>query len=352
MHKLLLLAAVITLAGLACGPTRVENPSQLPQQEHDALTISTNAAVTQTDISGMLNIVGAGFAPNFGGQVNASFGLSSNGSGLHFDSALQFAPPTGCTVTADLLLGKFNFNNDCTLPSGRHFHGSISYVFGPNSCSSFGLRTAVDFALEPGPGQVGEVQVKGDLSLSFQQERLWVSAGLDFGMVGAQHSIGSVSNLCHVLDLKEKVFACNGGFNRSIDGQVTRLVAINDVQQSMCELLPYTGEFMVGRNGHIVDVKFSRPESTKSRVDVNGANGAFQLDLQMPVIGLHALCSAPQQPLAFDYATCGGCRALPMPPGPGGLPPAMGGTGSSGGVVPTDSSPTASSTSGEFPEIN
>lgn len=255
----------------------------------------------------------------FVGDGFAGFGAGGGGGGgwqdwLDGGQLPLFEGPAGCTAEVSLMGGEISLASDCTMASGRHVEGSLHVGFG-SECGPFGLTVQFDLTTESAPGAGDEVRVVGSIDLTFAEARLYLALGLlEEVHLDAVHAteIGA----CVVVDLPTRVLAIDGSARHTVDGQQRHGLRIEDLQASLCEHPPYTGDVRMSGPVHNVEVGFERPAPDEARITVVADGARTEVDL--PVLRVPGpLCAdLPPVPLAIDYASCGGC-GHPDPGGPG-----------------------------------
>ena len=293
----------------------------LPASQQNALQIARNSAAVHKDIADVIQFLGYGLAPNMGGSgpFGGAAWPSGLGGGLTTSTRpgasaapIVLAAPANCSVTTQAWNGQFALHDDCALPSGRHVSGSLSTGFG-GACGFNGMQAAIDLTLGPAPGSSDSLHLLGTIALSFQATRLYASSALDFDGSFGGHAIVDVARDCLVVDWPARAFAFDGAANHSVDGKVLFLAGAADVQQSMCEPLPYVGQFQIVGGGNSLQVTFSQPDPATELVDVNENGAASEL---RSATGAFRGCVAPTPKLQIDYAVCGSCTPPPPPTSP------------------------------------
>lgn len=317
------------LAGVAWMGCRVgasddtsTDPVILPAAQQNALQIARNSAAVHQDIADVIQFLGQGLAPNMDGS--GPFGGAAWSSGVGPGGGLTalprpgaagarivLAPPANCSVTTQASNGQFALHDDCALSSSRHVSGTMSAGFG-GACGFSGMQVSIDLTLGPAPGSADSLHLQGTIGLSFQATRLYASSALDFDASFGGHAVVDVARDCLVVDLPARAFAFDGAANHSVDGEVLLLAAAADVQQSMCQPLPYAGQFQIVGGASPLQVTFSQPDPATTLVAIDDDDDGAASELRLSA-GAFRGCGAPTPKLQIDYATCGSC-APPLPP--------------------------------------
>ena len=284
----------IAIAGCTSGDDRpVPTPPQ--SAEEAGQTAATNAADTAQLLADVDQFVGAGFSglPVAGGPP-------------------PFSPPGNCTANFSIDQTHIALQSDCTLPSGRHVHGSLSIALG-GSCGFGGFTVDYDLLVESQPGAGDEVAVTGHLALKHDAGQLWLASLLQHESHLGGHDVSSKVAGCFNLNLPERRAAFDGVVSVDVDAQRISLFRVSDLQHMLCEWLPYTGSVYVEHHGEYVEVVFDRDTPTTGVVTINTAAGSSRVTLPVPTGGLCSAGAAPT-PAVIDYQACGGC-GNPVPPG-------------------------------------
>ncbi|GEM_PF-5434303 len=303
--------ALVLTASAACGAGEATVPEapavpQRPETPKAAATLATlSAADTTRLVQDIGDFVGGGFTGSLGG--------GPGGSGLGFGTLPLFAAPAGCSAQISIDAAKIELASNCTLLSGRHVHGSLLVGLG-GECGLGGLTVDFDLLVESQAGASDEVRVKGHVGLKLGAGALYLAMRLEQESHLGAHDVETLVGGCFVLDLPRKLMAMDGTVSLEVDAELIALFRSNDLQQLLCEPLPYTGTIRVQHRDRNVEVIFDRDTPTTGVVTVVTGTSTERVELPIPLGGL---CSGGQipSPLDIDYASCGGCGNPVPPPG-------------------------------------
>jgi hypothetical protein len=222
----------------------------------------------------------------------------------------DFAFPSPCNASVSLDRTHIELASECTLPSGRHTRGTLAIALG-SSCGLGGLTVEFDLLVESQVGANDELAVNGKVDLKIAPGELWLASRLEHES-HFDHDVASKVAGCFNLNLPARRAAFDGVVSLDVDGQRIALFRAADLQQMLCEWLPYNGAVHVEHDGKIVEVAFDRDSARTGIVTVTVDGAMTELELPVPTGGLCSGGAAPQ-PATIDYQACGGC-GNPVPP--------------------------------------
>ena len=228
-----------------------------------------------------------------------------------------FALPPGCKGSVSLDRTRVSLDGECTLPSGRHTKGSLAIELG-GDCGFAGLTVTFALVVESQPGANDEVAVDGKVALKQGGGVLWLSTKLaHVSHVGGHDVLGRAGG-CFNVDLLDLRAAFDGVVSLDVDGERIALFRAIDLQQMLCEWLPYTGTVQLEHRGQPIDINFDRDTPTTGVISVTISNVTKRITLPVPTGG-SCSAGAPPTRAVLDYNSCGGC-SNPVPPSTGTIP--------------------------------
>lgn len=295
-----ILLALLSLTIVGCSDDDRAVPTAPQTATEAGQTAATSAADSAQLLADIDEFIGAGFT-----------GLGVAGG------PPAFTPPVNCTASFSLNQTHVALESDCTLPSGRHVHGSLEIALG-GSCGFNGFTVDFDLLVESQVGAGDEVAVTGSVALKHGLGELWLSSKLEHESHIGGHDVASNVAGCFMLDLPERRAAFDGVVSLDVDAQRIALFRVSDLQHMLCEWLPYTGSVYVEHKGVFVEVVFDRDTPKTGVVTVNTPSASVEAKLPVPTGGWCSSGAIPT-PATIDYQTCGGCGS-PVPPGGSGDP--------------------------------
>jgi hypothetical protein len=307
------LLALLSLAIVGC----TSDPGQAPTPPSSAHEAAQTAAVNAANTSELLADIHQFIGTSFSGAIPLNGGFPS------------FAAPANCTASFSLDQSHISLAADCTLPSGRHVHGSLTIALG-GSCGLLGFTVDYDLYCESAPSSGYEVEVKGHVSFKHDLGQMWLSGELECDLGLGGHDVQKKAAGCFMLDLPGLRAAFDGVESLHVDSQEIEKFRITDLQQMLCEWLPFTGSVYVMFEGEYVQAQFDRDTPRTGVVTITTNNSTIQLKLPVPTGGWCTGGAIPT-PAMIDYQSCGGC-GNPVPPSGSGSGNGNGsGTGSGTG---------------------
>lgn len=309
--------------------TAPEAPGTMSEALRADVRASAMSAASAADIAGDLGeFFRSGFVLGGGGLGGLNLpgaSLGALGSGL----PIQFGAPAGCSYEFAVSGQGLSLAHDCTLPSGRHISGSLEILNAFNGCGAANLSLRFDLLVESRAGAGDMLSVEGSVDLDFGAQALTLALRFEKLLQVPGHSIRHSIAACSIIDHGASVLALNGQIVSDIDGTYVRALEIIDLQKAHCEVLPYTGTVRFESPQHEVVVDFDRdtPDTSRVRVTVDGQLVDVDVDARVPT-GRVCATPPPASPIAYDYASCGGCgqptpTAPPPPPTGDSLPPGV-----------------------------
>jgi hypothetical protein len=314
----------------ALDPVLLDPAAPQPDRAKSAALTAAQTAALAGDIS---HLIAQGFA-----LQSLPPGVSLGAPPL--PGQLTFQAPARCTHQLALGGRRVSLEDDCSTPSGRRLHGSLSIGGG---CAPFGFTVEYHLAIESIPGAGDRLLVDGAVNLGLGHHRMNLATSLEMRAEDGGHSVAQSIAACTILDLDRSLFAMNGHVTTNVDNRALVELGIDDLETQLCEALPYTGSIHLMDPIDTISVTFDQATPKERRVTVIVDSDRYTVELpdEVPVRWCSPQTALPV-PMTIDYATCGGCTQ-PAPPPMQPVPPGMssGGTNNNnnpGGTIGPDGS--------------